>query len=68
MPMDYGCYGNSPFCVRDINAGAVAWIFARGRESKRIGGIAIRAGVNPYEFFELVDRINEIYPYEPEEE
>lgn len=68
LPMDYGCYGNSPFCIRDINAGAVAWIFARGLKSKCIGGIAIRAGVNPYEFFELVDRINEMYPYEPEEE
>ena len=68
LPMDYGCYGNSPFCIRDINAGAVAWIFARGLESKSIDGVAIRAGVNPYEFFELVDRINEMYPYEPEEE
>ena len=29
---------------------------------------AIQAGVNPYEFYERVDRINEMYPYEPEEE
>ena len=67
MPRDYA-YDNSPFCVRDINAGAVAWIFARGLESKCIDGIAIQAGVNPYEFFERVDKINEMYPYEPEDE
>lgn len=65
LPRDYG-YDNSPFCVRDINAGAVAWIFARGLERKNIDGIAIQAGVNPYEFFERVDRINEMYPYVPE--
>ena len=65
LPMDYGC-GNSPFCVRDINAGAVAWVFARGLEEKSIDGIAIQAGVNPYEFFERVDKINEMYPYVPE--
>ena len=65
LPMDYGC-GNSPFCVRDINAGAVAWVFARGLEEKSIDGIAIQAGVNPYEFFERVDKINELYPYVPE--
>ena len=67
MPEDYG-YDNSPFCVRDINAGAVAWIFARSLEPKRADGVAILAGMNPYEFFERVDRINEMYPYEPEEE
>ena len=26
LPKDYGC-GNSPFCVRDINRGAVAWAY-----------------------------------------
>ena len=67
LPRDYGCE-NSPFCVRDINAGAVAWVFARGLEEKSIDGIAIQAGVNPYEFFEQVDRINEMYPYVPKEE
>lgn len=67
LPRDYA-YDNSPFCVRDINAGAVAWIFARGLRSKRIDGVAIQAGVNPYEFFERVDWINEMYPYEPEED
>lgn len=67
LPRDYGC-GNSPFCVRDINAGAVAWIFARGLEEKSVDGIAIQAGVNPYEFFERVDKINEMYPYDPDEE
>ena len=35
---------------------------------KCANGIAIHAGVNPYEFFKRVDRINEMYPYEPEEE
>ena len=67
MPRDYGG-GNSPFCVRDINAGAVAWIFARGQDRKSIDGIAIQAGMNPYDFFERVDRINEMYPYEAEDE
>ena len=67
MPSDYG-FGNSPFCVRDINAGAVAWLFARGFNTKCANGVSIYAGVNPYEFFERVDRINEMYPYEPEEE
>ena len=67
LPRDYA-YDNSPFCVRDINAGAVAWIFARGLRSKRIDGVAIQAGANPYEFFERVDRINEMYLYEPEED
>ena len=67
LPLDYGC-GNSPFCIMDINAGAVAWIFARGLKSNCAYGIAIQAGVNPYEFFERVDKINEMYPYEPEEE
>ena len=67
LPRDYA-YDNSPFCVRDINAGAVAWIFAMGLRSKRIDGVAIQAGANPYEFFELVDRINEMYPYKPEED
>ncbi len=33
-----------------------------------IDGIGIHAGVNPYEFFERVDRINEMYPYGPEED
>lgn len=67
LPLDYGC-GNSPFCIMDINAGAVAWIFARGLKSNCAYGIAIPAGVNPYEFFERVDKINEMYPYELEEE
>ena len=67
LPRD-NAYDNSPFCVRDINAGAVAWIFAMGQERKSIDGVAIQAGVNPYEFFERVDQINEMYPYEQEEE
>ena len=66
MPEDYGY--NSPFAVDDINSGAVAWIFARSLKPKCANGIAIHAGVNPYEFFERVDKINEMYPYEPEED
>jgi hypothetical protein len=27
LPEDYSFGGNSPFCVRDINAGVVAWLF-----------------------------------------
>lgn len=66
MPEDYGY--NSPFAVDDINSGAVAWIFARSLKPKCANGIAIHAGVNPYEFFERVDKINEMYPYEPEKD
>lgn len=58
LPRDWGgC--NSPFCVRDINAGAVAWIFysGNGRKSSE-GSIAIHAGCSPADFFEKIDKIN----------
>lgn len=67
LPRDY-VYCNSPFCVRDINAGAVAWLFARDSSSRVAPGVSIHAGINPYEFFEKVDRINEMYPYSPDDE
>lgn len=46
-----GC--NSPFCVEDINGGAVAWIFDKERK------IAINAGCAPEEFVEKIEKINE---------
>jgi hypothetical protein len=67
LPKDH-VYCNSPFCVRDINAGAVAWLFARDSSSRVAPGVSIHAGINPYEFFEKVDRINEMYPYLPDDE
>ncbi len=68
LPKDWGGL-NSPFCVRDINAGAVAWIFARGPEGKSSGGaISILAGCSPEEFAEKIGKINEMYPYVPEDE
>ena len=72
FPRDYtsggGC--NSHFCVRDINGGAVAWIYYRGKEGKsNEGAVAIHAGCNPYDFMEKVGRINEaIGPYVPDED
>ena len=50
---------NSPFCVRDINAGAVAWIYYAGKDGKSgKGSVAIHAGVNPFEFIEKIEKIN----------
>ena len=61
FPKDWGRGDNSPFCVRDINAGAVAWIFSHGGEQKsNTGSVAIHAGCSPAEFIEKIDRINEI--------
>lgn len=62
MPKDYGY--NSPFSVRDINAGAVAWVYYKGKNGKSCGGsVTIQAGAGPYEFMNKVERINEEYPY-----
>lgn len=59
FPRDWGG-DNSPFCVRDINAGAVAWIFCQGNERKsNSGSIAIQAGCSPAEFLEKINKINE---------
>lgn len=69
FPCDYGG-GNSPFCVRDINGGAVAWVYYRGEEWKsNKGAVAIHAGCNPAEFMEKVRQIQEaVGPWEPDGE
>ena len=59
FPSEWGHDGNSPFCVRDINAGAVAWIYYAGQDGKSgKGSVAIHAGVNPFEFIEKIEKIN----------
>ena len=52
FPKDWGG-SNSLFCIKDINAGAVAWIFDGSSTT------AICAGCNPEEFFKKLDIINE---------
>ena len=60
FPKDWGG-DNSAFCVRDINAGAVAWVFCTGNERKsNKGSVAIHAGCSPEEFVEKINRINEM--------
>lgn len=52
-PEDYGC-GNSPFCVEDINLGAVPWIFGvRGNRGNR-ESLVIRGGITLKEFVEKI--------------
>ena len=63
QPRDWGG-SNSQFCVRDINAGAIAWIYAKGEERKTCDGIAVHAGMNPLEFIDRVQKINKLYPRE----
>ena len=69
FPCDYGC-GNSPFCIRDINAGAVAWIYYRGKEGKTSkGAVAIHGGCNPADFLEKIRLIQAaVGPYDPADE
>jgi hypothetical protein len=69
FPRDYGC-GNSPFCVRDINAGAVAWIYYRGKEWKSgNGAVSIHAGCDPAGFMDKIRLIqNSIGTYESEDD
>lgn len=69
FPRDYG-WDNSPFCVRDINAGAVAWIYYRGKGGKTCrGALAIYGGCNPTEFMEKIRQIQEaVGPYDPTED
>lgn len=43
-------------------------VVARDSSSRVAPGVSIHAGINPYEFFEKVDRINEMYPYLPDDE
>ena len=60
FPKDWGG-DNSPFCVRDINAGAVAWVFCHGGHRKsNTDSVAIHAGCSPAEFVENIDKINEL--------
>lgn len=60
FPKDWGG-DNSLFCVRDINAGAVAWIFCHGGHRKsNTDSVAIHAGCSPAEFVEKINKINEI--------
>lgn len=60
FPKDW-CGDNSLFCVRDINAGAVAWIFCHGGHRKsNTDSVAIHAGCSPAEFVEKIDKINEL--------
>ena len=69
FPSDYQCMGNSHFCVRDINAGAVAWIFAKGQRGKSsLGAVSVQAGFSPLEFYLAVKEINELYPFTKKEE
>ena len=59
FPKEWGHSENSPFCVRDINAGAVAWIYYAGKDGKSSkGSVAIHAGVNPFEFINKIEKIN----------
>ena len=69
FPSDYGG-GNSPFCIRDINAGAVAWIYYCGKEWKSCkGAVAIHGGCNPAEFMEKIRVIQDaVGPYDPDDE
>ncbi|MBP5172943.1 MAG: hypothetical protein J6037_04470 [Bacteroidales bacterium] len=56
FPRDYGF--NSPFSIRDINAGAVAWIYYRDDERNPCTGpVAICAGCSPSDFVEKIRRI-----------
>lgn len=60
FPKDWGG-DNSLFCVRDINAGAVAWIFCHGGHRKsNTDSVAIHAGCSPSEFLEKINKINEL--------
>ena len=69
LPKDYGG-GNSPFCVDDINRGAVAWIYDYNYDNKK--SVVIHAGVNPVEFVEKINKIAENNPnwkyYDDEDE
>ena len=54
QPKEWGGY-SSPWCVRDINGGAVAWLYREGTQRKSSGeAIAVHAGVTPFEFWDKV--------------
>lgn len=67
MPKDYGPHDYNPFSLRDINSGAVAWIYARGENYYKIGGVSIMAGDNIQMFKSKIDKINELYPFVEDE-
>ena len=52
-PKDWGC--NSPFCVDDINRGAVAWIYDFNYHNKK--SVCVYAGINPFDFVEKIKEI-----------
>lgn len=60
LPRDWGgC--NSPFCVDDINGGAVAWLYATLRKGYSVWKhIAIHAGENPQIVIEKLEKINDL--------
>lgn len=57
MPYDYG-NGNSPFCIDDINHGAVAWLYASIGYRK---GIAIYGGDNFEKVLGKYERIMDLF-------
>lgn len=60
FPRDWGRYENSPFCVDDINGGAVAWIFDYKYKTKK--SVAVYAGDNPEIFRNKLKQIEENSP------
>ena len=65
-PKDWGC--NSPFCVDDINRGAVAWIYDFNYHNKK--SVCIYAGINPFDFVEKIKEIETNNPdwyYSPDD-
>ena len=60
FPRDWGG-ANSPFCIMDVNAGAVAWIFATLSEGRYVTeSIAIHAGENPQKVMKKIKEINKL--------
>lgn len=57
VPKDYNDGYNSHFCVDDINAGAVAWIYDFNAFEKKHG--AIYAGCTPFEFKKTINYIRD---------
>jgi len=51
FPSDYGY--NSPFCVDDINSGAVAWLYRRNVSGK-CNGRSLHAGASPKDTYEFL--------------
>lgn len=67
FPKDWGY--NSPFCVDDINRGAVAWIYDFNYTNNK--SVCIYAGINPIEFVKKLKEIeanNPGWEYEPDDD